>query len=147
MLSDTYQTTCSHYDPLQATEHTLLGEDKQVYQKHILLNIRTCSIRSKHALRSDCQELTFTPFLTPTVNTTYCDVVLIICHETSQLDTACGDVQKSSIWDLGSIGGNVNEVGISTVFPTQCPVYNDVHSSTVIFTEVNTGESGDRWGT
>ena len=58
-------------------------------------------------------------------------------------DTASGDVQKSSIRDLGSIGGNVDEVEISTVSTTQCPLHSDIHSSTHIFREVNTGEEGD----
>ena len=35
------------------------------------------------ALRSDCQGLTLPPILTPTVDTTYCDVVFIACHESS----------------------------------------------------------------
>ena len=77
----------------------------------------------------------------------YCDVVLIACHETSQYmlcDTASGDVQKSPIWCLGSIGGNADEVTVST---TQCPAHSDIHSSTDIFREFNTGEGGGRGGT
>ena len=62
-------------------------------------------------------------------------------------DTGSGDVQKSSIWGLGSIGGNVDEVEISTASITQCPAHSDFHSSTNIFREVNTGEGGDRRGT
>ena len=63
-------------------------------------------------------------------------------------DTDSGDVQKSPIWDLGSIGGNVDEVEISTVSTTQCPAHSDIHSSASdIFREVNTGEGGDRGGT
>ena len=62
-------------------------------------------------------------------------------------DTASGDVQKSPIWGLGSVGGDADQVEISTVSTTQCPAHSDIHSSTVIFREVNTGESGDRWGT
>ena len=72
-------------------------------------------------LRSDCQGLTLPPLLTPTVSTIYCDIVLIACHETSQFmlcDTTSDDVQKSPIRDLGSIGGNVDEVEISTVSTT-----------------------------
>ena len=71
-----------------------------------------------HTLRSDYQGLTLTPLLTPTLNTMYCDVVLIVCNETSQFmlcDTGNGDVQKSAIWDLGSIGSDADEVEISTV--------------------------------
>ena len=100
-----------------------------------------------YTLRSDCQRLALIPLLTPTVDTTYCDVVLIACHETSQFTlchTGSGDVQKSSIWGLESIGGNVDEVEISTVSTTQCPAHSDIHSSTDIFREVNTGEGGDR---
>ena len=92
--------------------------------------------------------LTLTPHLTPT-NAMYCDVVLIACHETSQFmlcDTA-SDVQKSPIWGLGSIGGNVDEVEISTVSITQRPAHCDIHSSTDIFRETNTGEGGGRGGT
>ena len=62
-------------------------------------------------------------------------------------DTASGDVQKSSIWGLGSVGGNVDEVEISTVSTTQCPAHSDIHSSTDISRECNTGEGGDRGGT
>ena len=43
------------------------------------------------------------------------------------------DVQNSPIWGLGSIGGNVDEVEISTVSTTQCPAYSHIHSSTDIF--------------
>ena len=85
----------------------------------------------KHTFRSDCQGLTLPPRLTLTVDTTYCDVVLIACHETSQFilcDTSNGDVQKSPIWSLGSVGGNVDEVEISTVSTTQCPAHSDIHS-------------------
>ena len=101
----------------------------------------------KLTLRSNCQGLTLPPFLTPTVDTTYCDVVLIACHETSQFMLCDGYVQKSPIWDLGSIGGNVDEVEISTVSTTQCPAHSDIHSSTDIFREINTGKGGDRGGT
>ena len=62
-------------------------------------------------------------------------------------DTGSGDVQKSSIWSLGSIGGDVDEVEISTVSTTQCPAHSDIHSSTDIFREVNTGEGRDSGGT
>ena len=99
------------------------------------------------ALRSDCQGLTLIPFLITTVDTTYCDVVLIARHETSQFmlcDTVSGYVQKSSIWGLGSIGIDVDEVEVSTVSTTQCPPHSDIHSYTDIFREVNTGESRDR---
>ena len=62
-------------------------------------------------------------------------------------DTGSGDVQKSSIWGLWSIGGNVDEVEISTVSTTQCPAHSDIHSSTSIFREAKTGEGGARGGT
>ena len=62
-------------------------------------------------------------------------------------DTSSGDVQKSSIWGLGSIGGNVDEVEISTVSTTQCPAHSDIHSSTDILREVNTSKGGNRGGT
>ena len=62
-------------------------------------------------------------------------------------DTASGDVQKPPIWGLGSIGSDADEVEISTVSTTQCPAHSDIHSSTDIFREVNTGESSDREGT
>ena len=62
-------------------------------------------------------------------------------------DTASGDVQKSSIWGLGSVGGNVDEVEISTVSTTQCPVHSDIHSSTNTLREANTRECRDRGGT
>ena len=100
--------------------------------------------------KSDCQGLTLIPLLITTVDTTYCDVVLIACHKASQFmlcDTGSGDVQKSPIWSLRSIGGNVDEVEISTVSTTQCPSHSDIHSSTDIFREVNTGEGEGRGGT
>ena len=78
----------------------------------------------------------------------YCDPVLIACLKSSQFikcNTSTGtDVQKSSIWCQGSISGNGEEVEISTVSITQCPVHSDIHSSTDIFREANTGEDGDR---
>ena len=101
---------------------------------------------NKQTLRNDCQGVTLTSNLIPTT-ATYCDVVHIACHETSQFmlcDTGSGDVQMSPIWGLGSIGGDVDEVEISTVSITQCPSHSDIHSSTNIFREVNTGEGGDR---
>ena len=96
-------------------------------------------------LRSDCKGLTLPP---TTVDTTYCNVVLIACHETSQFilcDIGSGDIQKSPIWGLGGIGGNVDEVEISTLSTTQCPAHSDIHSSTDIFTDVNTGEVDRGW--
>ena len=62
-------------------------------------------------------------------------------------DTGSGDIQKSPIWSLESIGGNVDEVEISTVSTTQCPAHSDIHSSTDISREVITGEGGYRGGT
>ena len=98
-------------------------------------------------MRSYCQGLTPIAFKIPTVDTSYCDTILIACHETSQCDTGSGDVQKSPIWGLGSIGGDADEVEISIVSTTQCPAHSDIHSSTEIFREVNTVEGGDRGGT
>ena len=62
-------------------------------------------------------------------------------------DTGSGDVQKSPIWGLGSIGGNVDEVEISIVSTTQCPAHSHIYSSTDISREANTGEGGDGGGT
>ena len=59
-------------------------------------------------------------------------------------DTASGDVQKSPIWGLVSIGGDADEVEISTVSTTQCPAHSDIHSSTDTSRESNTGEGGNR---
>ena len=99
-----------------------------------------------HTLWSDCQGLTLTPLLTPTVDTTHCNVVFIVCMKTSQYmwqcDTGSGDVQKSTIWGLRTIGGNGDEIEISTVSTTDCPVHGNVHSSTDIFREANTREGG-----
>ena len=67
-------------------------------------------------------------------------------EETSELipcDNA-SDVQKSLVWGLGNVGGNVDEVEISTVSTTQCPAQSDIHSSTYIFIEANTREGGYR---
>ena len=100
-----------------------------------------------HTWRSDCQGLTLIPHQIYTFDTTYCDVVLIACHETGQFilcDTGSGDVQKSPIWGLGSIGDDADEVEISTVSTTQCPVHSHIHCSTAISSNMNTGEGGDR---
>ena len=100
------------------------------------------------ALRSDHQGFTFTPLHTLTVDSMYCDVVLIVCQEASQFllcDIAAGcDVQNSPIWGLGRIGGNSDEVEISTVSITQCPAHSDIHSSTDISREANTRECWNR---
>ena len=62
-------------------------------------------------------------------------------------DTASGDVQKSTIWGLGSIGGDADQVEISTVSTIQCPAHSYIHSSTTdVFREVNTEGSRDREG-
>jgi len=98
-------------------------------------------------LRSDCQGLTLIPPLTLTVDTTYCDVVLVACLKPCQLtlcNTGIADIQESSIWRLGIIGSDIDEVEIST---TQSPVHSDIHRSIDILREVNTGESGERGGT
>ena len=74
----------------------------------------------------------------------------ISCHETSQFilcDTASGDVQKSPIQGLGTIGGDADEVEVSTVSTTQCPAYGHIHSSIDVSSNVNTGEGGERGGT
>ena len=42
-----------------------------------------CLHRLLHTLRTDCQRLTLPPHLTTTVDTTYYEVVLIACHDTS----------------------------------------------------------------
>ena len=99
-------------------------------------------------LWTDYQGLTLTAHQTTTVYcyTTYCNVVLIVCLKASQFmlrNTDISDVQKSSIWGLGTIGGNVDEVEISTASTTQCPTHSDIHSSITIFSEVNTHEAGD----
>ena len=63
-------------------------------------------------------------------------------------DTASGNVQKSPIWSLGSVGGDADEVEISTVSTTQCPAHSDIHNFTSdVFSKVNAGEGGDRGGT
>ena len=101
-------------------------------------------------LRSDCQGLTLIPLLTPTVDTTYSDGVLIACLKPCQFMLriiGSSDVQESSVWGLGIIGGDVDEVEISTVSNTQCPAHRDIHSSIGILREVNTGEGGERGAT
>ena len=96
-----------------------------------------------HTLRSDCQQLTFV--LTPTVDTTYCNVVFIACQKISQFilcGIVTGDVQKSSIWRQGSIGGNVDEIA-NALSIKQGPAESDIHSSTDIFREANKRENGN----
>jgi len=76
----------------------------------------------------------------------HCNVVFLACDEASQFilcDDGSGDVQKSIIWSLRSVGGNVHEVEISSVSTTQCPAHSDIHSANDIFREVDTGEGGD----
>jgi len=108
--------------------------------------LRLASNTSAVTLWCDCQGLTLPPLLSSTVDTTYCDVVLIVCNKTRQfiLCDIGSDVQTSSIWDLGSIGGNVDEIEISTVSTTQCPVHGNIHNSIGIFSEVHTREKGHR---
>ena len=92
-------------------------------------------------LRSDYQGFTLIPLLINTVDATYCDVVVRLCHETSQFilcDTGSGDIQKSPIWDVGSAGGNGDEVEINTVSITQCPVQSDIYTTTDILREAKT---------
>ena len=118
-----------------------------LYMPHHIPIVRSSSIRNiiMHTLRSDCQELTLSPLLTPTVDT-YCNVVFIVCLKASQFilcDTDTVDVQKSSIWGLRSIGGNVDEVETNTLSITHRPVHSYIHSSTDIFREDDTGEDGD----
>ena len=113
----------------------------------IELLLATC----KFALRGDWQGPTFPPLQIATIDTTYCNVVLIASHKTSQFtlcDTGSGNVQKSAVYisSLGNVAGNVDEVEISTVSTPQCPAHNDIHSSTDISREVNTGEARDSGG-
>ena len=61
-------------------------------------------------------------------------------------DTTSGDVQKPPIWGQGSVGSDVDEVGVNTVSVTQCPAESATNSSTDIFRDVNTGEGGDSRG-
>ena len=107
-------------------------------------------IWSVPTFRSDCQELTLTTLLSPTIDTMYCHGVHTACFKPGQF-TLCNagiaDVQVSSIWGLGIIGGDVDEVEISTVSTTQCPAHSDIHSSTGIPRQANTGEDGDRGST
>ena len=92
-------------------------------------------------MKGNYQRLTLTPLLTSTVDTTYCDVVLVACHKTSeQCNTSGVDVQKSPIGCLGIVGGNVD---ISTVSKTQGPSHSDIDSSIDISREANTGEGRD----
>ena len=66
-------------------------------------------------------------------------------EETSQFilcDTAI-DSQESIIWGLGSVGGDVDEVEISTVSTIQSPAHSDIYRSTDMFIDANTREVGD----
>ena len=103
-------------------------------------------------LEEDCQGLTLISLLTPAVDTTYCDGVLIACLKPCQFtlcNTRSSDVQESSVWGLGIVGVNVDEVEISTVSNTQCPAHSDIHSSIGLprSREANTGKNGERGGT
>ena len=59
-------------------------------------------------------------------------------------DTGSGGVQKPPIWSLGSVSSNIDEVEISTVSTTQCPAHSDIHNSTDISREFDTGEGQER---
>ena len=61
-------------------------------------------------------------------------------------DIASGDVEKSPIRDLGSIGGNVDEVEISTVSTAQSPVHSHIYIFIVKIREVMAGNV-DNFGT
>ena len=103
-----------------------------------------------YTLRSDFQGLTLTPLPIPTADTMYSDVVFISCLKPCQFtlcNTGSSDVQKSSIWGIRIVGGNVDKVEISTVSTTQSPAHIDSHSSIGIPREVHTEEGGQRGGT
>ena len=61
-------------------------------------------------------------------------------------NTVSGDIQKSFIWGLRSVGSNADEVEISTLSTTQCPAHSHIQNSTGISREPNTGEGRDRGG-
>ena len=65
---------------------------------------------------------------------------------TWQCNTSSGDVEMSSIGGIGSIGGNTDQIEISTVSTTQCPAHSDIHISTDIFRDANTRDGGYRGG-
>ena len=61
----------------------------------IMVQTAPHSAPSAHTSRSNCQGLTLPPLLTTTIDTTYCDVVLIVFDETSQFilcNTSSGGV-------------------------------------------------------
>ena len=111
------------------------------------LSVIVGNVLCMYTLRSECQGFTLTLLLTPTVDTTYSDGVLIACLKPCQFtlcDTGSSDVQKSSIWGIRIIGVNADEIEIWTVSTTQCPAHSDIHSSIGILREANTGERGER---
>ena len=99
-----------------------------------------------YTFRFDCQGLTLIPLKTPTDDTIYCYVVIIASCKTSHFMLCdIGSVQKSLVWGLGSVGDDVDKVGISI---TPCPAQSNIHSSIDIFRDINrdnTGEGGYRW--
>ena len=98
---------------------------------------------------SDGQGFTLTSLLTTGTAATYCDVVFIACHETSQFvlcEITSGDVQKSPIRGVGSIGGNADEVEISTVFTAQCPAHSHIYIFIIKVRQVMAGNI-DNMGT
>ena len=97
-----------------------------------------------HTLWCYYHGLTLPPLVTLTVDTTYCNVVPNVCHKTNQFTLCDIGIQRSSIWGLGSIGGNVDEIEISTASIAQCPAQSHIHSPASISREVNAGKSGDR---
>lgn len=91
-----------------------------------------------YTFRFDCQGLTLIPLKTPTDDTIYCYVVIIASRKTSHFMLCdIASVQKSLVWGLGSVGDDVDKVGICI---TPCPAQSNIHSSIDIFRDINTGE-------
>ena len=134
---------------IDITRYNIHATNMKMITAEILLAMCMCSTccNNKHTLESDSQDLTFPPCLTPTVDTTYCEIVVIACLKTSQF-MLCGasihDVKDSPVWCLGRVGGNADTKEINTISTTQCPAHSDIHSSIDIFREANTGEGGGR---
>ena len=61
-------------------------------------------------------------------------------------DITGGDVQKSPIWGLGSIGRDADEVEITTVSTAQCPAHSHIYIFVVKVRQVMAGNV-DNMGT
>ena len=128
------RTACSWFWFLLSWYQTTLNDTVIFTFKVLNLSIYT--------LKSNCPGFVHSPSLSDHHSLHYSLWrVLTAWSKTSQFilfDTGSGDVQKSPMWCLRSIGGNADEVEISTISTI------NIYSSISIVRWVNTGEGEER---